>query len=293
MLVETDSLTKRYGKFAALDHCSLQVRAGEVFGLLGPNGAGKTTLLRLLLGYLRPTSGHAVIDGFDCWRSVKRVHERVSYLPGETRLFRQMRGSDVLKFFAAIRGNGMLERSQNLAARLDLDLSRGVAMMSTGMRQKLALAVALSAETPLIVLDEPTSNLDPTVRTQIGALVVEAKAAGRTVLFSSHVLSEVEATCDRVAILRGGMLAHTQTMHELRRKHRIRARLTGPLTPIPTPLASHVHIDPPQNGDISIETDGELAPLFGWLATLPLDEVRIEPSGLQSVYDRFHPPAAA
>lgn len=293
MLVQTNFLTKRYGKFAALDQCSLAVQPGEVFGLLGPNGAGKTTLLRLLLGYLRPTAGQAVIDGLDCWKRAKQVHERVSYLPGETRLFRHMRGSDVLKYFASIRGNGMLGRSRQLAERLDLDLSRGVAWMSTGMRQKLALAVALSAETPLIILDEPTSNLDPTVRSEIGTLVLEAKRAGRAVVFSSHVLSEVEAACDRVAILRAGQLVHTQNIHDLRRKHRIRAKLTGEMTPVPANLKSHVQLVSARGDEVSIETDGELAPLFGWLATLPLDEVRIEPSGLQSVYDRFHPPSAA
>ena len=163
MFVETQSLTKRYGRFAALADCSLGVNSGEIFGLLGPNGAGKTTLLRLLMGYLRPTSGRATIDGLHCWRAAKRVHDRVSYLPGETRLFRNLRGREVLEFFAALRPNGTLARSLQLAERLRLELTRSVALMSTGMRQKLALSIALAAETPLVILDEPTSNLDPTV----------------------------------------------------------------------------------------------------------------------------------
>lgn len=293
MLVETHLLTKRYGKFTALGDCSLGVLPGEVFGLLGPNGAGKTTLLRLLMGYLRPTSGRATIDGLNCWSDSRNVHERVSYLPGETRLFRHMRGREVLEFFAALRKNGTRERSLRLADRLGLDLSRSVALMSTGMRQKLALAIALAAETPLVILDEPTSNLDPTVRSEVGQLVIEARKVGRTVIFSSHVLSEVETTCDRVALLRAGTLVHTQPMHDLRRQHRIRAELTGPIAPVPAALADQIQIHAGSNGDVTIETPSELSSLLGWLSTLPLKEVRIEPIGLQTVYDRFHPPSAA
>lgn len=289
MLVETLFLTKRYGQFAALADCTLSVFPGEVFGLLGPNGAGKTTLLRTLMGFLRPTSGRATIDGLDCWSDSRRVHARVSYLPGETRLYRQMNGREVLRFFARTRNGGMLGRSLQLADRLGLDLSRGVAMMSTGMRQKLALAVALSVESPLLVLDEPTSNLDPTVRAEVGQLVREARRAGRTVLFSSHVLSEVETVCDRVAILRAGRLVHLQPMQDLRRKHRIRAQLQGALTPVPPALNGHVAIHPTNNGHVTIDTDGELAPLFGWLSNQQLTAVRIEPIGLESVYENFHP----
>ena len=191
--------------FTALDDFSFGVRAGEVVGLLGPNGAGKTTLLRLLMGYLRPTSGTAAIDGLDCYRQSFEVHRRVSYLPGEARLFRTMRGRDVIDFFTAVRRDGSRARAVALAGdRFGLDLSRPVSTMSTGMRQKLALAVTLAVDTPLVILDEPTSNLDPTVRADVAALVVEAKQAGRTVIFSSHVISEVEQVCDRAVILRQG-----------------------------------------------------------------------------------------
>ena len=205
MLIETHSLTKRYRDLAALDDCTFGVARGEVFGLLGPNGAGKTTLLRLLLGYLKPASGRALIDGLDCYRQSVRVRRVVSYLPGEARLFRSMRGRQVLKFFAEIRPEGNLQRSIELAERLELELSRRVAYMSTGMRQKLALAATLAADTPLVILDEPTSNLDPTVRGIVLDLVSEARRHGCTVVFSSHVLSEVEAVCDRVAFLRRGV----------------------------------------------------------------------------------------
>jgi ABC-2 type transport system ATP-binding protein len=271
-----------------LDNCSLGVESGEVFGLLGPNGAGKTTLLRLLLALLHPTSGSARIAGLDCFRDSVRVRRSVSYLPGEARLFRQMRGRDVLRFFAEIRPGGNLQRSRQLAERLELDLSRRVAYMSTGMRQKLALATTLAADTALAILDEPTSNLDPTVRGVVLAIVAEAKRAGRTIVFSSHVLSEVEEVCDRVVLLRAGRVVHTQAMSELRRRHRIRATLSGPLPKIPVQFKQQLSITTNGAEDVTIETPGELAPLLGWLSTLPLTEIKIEPVGLRAVYDQYH-----
>ena len=240
MLVETNALTKRFGPIRALTDCSMRAEPGEVLGLLGPNGAGKTTLLRLLLGFLKPSSGWARIDGLDCYRKSVHVHRRVAYLPGEVRLFRNMRGRDLLSFMQRVRPGGNAQRSRLLAARLELDVSRRVPFMSTGMRQKLALAATLAADTPLLILDEPTSNLDPNMRGQVLAMVDEARREGRTVLFSSHVLSEVEQVCDRVIILRDGRLVHTQVMGQLRRRHRIRARINGPVPPLPESLVPTV-----------------------------------------------------
>ena len=208
MLVATDSMTKRYGSFTALERCSLGVHDGEIFGLLGPNGAGKTTLLRLLLGYIVPTAGTARVAGFDCQRESLAVRARTAYLPGEARLFRRMSGHDVLDFFADLRVECRRDKAARVAERLDLDCRRQVARMSTGMRQKLALAVVLATDARLVILDEPTANLDPTARGEVLKLVLEARDAGRTVIFSSHVLSEVEETCDRVVIVRRGSVVH-------------------------------------------------------------------------------------
>jgi ABC-2 type transport system ATP-binding protein len=288
VIIETKALTKRYGPLAALRDCSLAVQQGEVFGLLGPNGAGKTTLLRLLLGYLRPTAGSARIAGLDCERQSVQVRRRVAYLPAEAALFPHMRGEGALRFFAEIRPGGNLARSLALAERLELDLTRKVSLMSTGMKQKLALAATLSADTPIYILDEPTSNLDPTVRGTVLGLVAEARAGGKTVMFSSHVLSEVEQVCDRVVILRAGQLVHTQPMHDLRRQHRIVAQLSGALPAVPTELNGQLSIVRHSDEEAVLETPGELAPLLKWLATLPLADVRIEPIGLKAIYDRYH-----
>jgi ABC-2 type transport system ATP-binding protein len=204
-----------------------------------------------------------------------------------------MKGRDVLGFFAQLRGERQPIRGIQLAERLGLDVSRKVAQMSTGMRQKLALAAVLAVDVPLLILDEPTSNLDPTVRSTVLTLIGEARAAGRTVIFSSHVLSEIERIADRVVILRSGRLVHDQDMQEIRRGHRIRARLTGALPLVPDHLARQVSVSPDADGRVTIDAPGDLAPLLGWLATLPLAEVRIEPIGLQAIYEQFHPAETA
>jgi ABC-2 type transport system ATP-binding protein len=288
VIVETHNLSKQYGQLAALCECSLSIEPGEVFGLLGPNGAGKTTLIRILMGFLRPTAGWARVAGNDCERQSLAVRQAVAYLPADGSLFPSMRGIEALRFFAEIRAGGDLGRSLAIAERLDLDLSRRVSFMSTGMKQKLALAATLAAPTPIYILDEPTANLDPTVRSTVLALVAEAKRSRKTVIFSSHVLSEVEEVCDRVVILRSGRLVHTQAMKQLRTQHRIAAILAGPLPPIPPALQDQVLVIRRTEREIALETPGELAPLLKWLASLPLSDVRIEPVGLRAVYDRFH-----
>lgn len=261
---------------------------GEILGLLGPNGAGKTTLIRLLLGFLKPTHGQASIGGFDCHRESLQVRRITAYLPGEARLFRTMRALGVLEFFANTREGSDWRNYLSVAERLELDLTRRVSQMSTGMRQKLALAATLAANTPLVILDEPTANLDPTVRGAVVAMVLEAKQAGRTIMFSSHVLSEVEEACDRVVILREGTLVHTQNIAELRRTHRIRVTLRGPLNEPPADLATQVSLERHSEREVTIESTNELAGLLAWLAHQPLEEVQIEPIGLRAIYDRFH-----
>lgn len=287
-IVQTSELTKVYGNFTALDRCTLHVEAGEVFGLLGPNGAGKTTLIRLLLGYLKPTQGWAKVNGLDCQSQSVEVRKILSYLPAEAAMFPHMRGKEVLQFFADVRPGGSIKRSLEFAERLELDFSRRVNFMSTGMRQKLALAATLAADTSVYILDEPTANLDPNVRSTVLAMVAEARNRGSTVIFSSHVLSEVEEVCDRVVIVRKGELVCTQVMSQLRMQHRILCKLDGPLPSDALRAMPGVRIVRQNHGEVIFETPGELQPLLGWLATLPLAEVRIEPVGLRAIYDRYH-----
>ncbi|MEM8668500.1 MAG: ABC transporter ATP-binding protein [Planctomycetota bacterium] len=292
-LVQVFQLTKRYGTFEALVNCSLTVGRGEVFGLLGPNGAGKTTLIRTMLGFVQATSGHCVIAGHDSRDDSVGLRQQVAYLPGDARLPRHMRGTGVLQFFAEMHPRGDLSRSREIAERLELDTKRRVGSMSTGMRQKLALSVVLGVQTPVVILDEPTANLDPSVRAEVLRLVMEARGNGRTVLFSSHVLGEIEETCHRVVFLRHGHLVHELAMSELFQRHRITASLPSVESKIDVPpqLHSRVRCESMDEADslrVRIETAGDLAPMLEWIASLSLSQVRIEPLGLRAVYDSVH-----
>lgn len=286
--VQTDRLSKRYGTFMALAPCSLQVGGGEVFGLLGPNGAGKTTLLRTLLGFLSPTSGSASICGFDIATDSIQVRRHVAYLPAEARLPRHMRGASVLRFFAELHPHGSHQRSLQLAQELDLDVRRRVALMSTGMRQKLALCIVLSTLAPVMILDEPTANLDPSVRQSVLNHVQRARSQGRTVIFSSHVLSEIGQVCDRVAFLRRGELVWQQSIAHLQQSNRITMAFDGATPTVPEALQRHVKILESGQHTLVLHCTENLMGLVKWLAELPLSQLRIEPLGLDALYHRIH-----
>jgi ABC-2 type transport system ATP-binding protein len=287
--VQAIGLSKRYGNFAALSDLNLTIAAGQVFGLLGPNGAGKTTFLRTLLGFIFPSGGKAVVMGIDPTVDAVGVKRKVSYLPGDARLPREMRGFGVLRFFAEMQAEGDLDRSLEVAERLELDLRRFVGFMSTGMRQKLAIAAVMGSHAPLLILDEPTANLDPTVRGNVLEMVREARAEGRTVILSSHVMSEIEDVCDSVAFLRHGRLALEQPLDSLKQRHRILGRVEPRQTvEVPVALRSWVESVALDGDRVMIDTTGDLAPLLPWLETLQLKQMRVEAFGLRAVYDAIH-----
>lgn len=286
MLLRTEHLTKNYGRSRALDDLNLSVERGEVFGLLGPNGSGKTTALRLLLGFLRPSGGRAWIDGHDCWRDSVAVRRRVAYLPGELRLYESMTGRQLIHFLSQLRGQSVDVDVDRLARRFDIDLDRPLAQLSSGMKRKVALLQVLVPQTPLVIMDEPTNALDPTMRAELLVQVREARKRGQTVLFSSHILSEVEEVCDRVAILQRGRLVHLQTVSELREGRLIRVRFAGEISSLPS--LDGLHARERRDDWLTLEYTGPLARLLAWLASQPLTDLRIEPLGLQAVYHRYH-----
>ncbi len=287
VMLAAKEIRKHYGLLKALDGCSLQVNKNEVFGLLGPNGAGKTTFIRTLLGFLRPTSGQAWIDGWDCFRESIRVRRSVAYLPAEGELFRSLRGRDALTFFASIHPEGSVERALQIAERFELDLSRKVGYMSTGMRQKLALSVVLANRTPFLILDEPTANLDPTTRATVLQLVREAKQGGRTVLFSSHVLSEIEEVCDRAAIMNSGRVVETVDLHQLRTVHRISGRLRSNHPDFRSNLPKDIELVLQDSHQLVMHVQGPLENVLHWLASQSFEELKMEPIRLRQVYDRM------
>ncbi|MFN7625433.1 MAG: ABC transporter ATP-binding protein [Pirellula sp.] len=285
-LLHVDNLVKRYGEFFALSGCTLSVKPGSIFGLLGPNGAGKTTLIRCLLGYLKPTSGRATIGGVDCIRNSLEVRRSVSYLPAESKLFRLMRGADCLQFFTSVHPRGDRSLANSIAKRLDLDLSRRVAFMSTGMRQKLAICCVMSCPSPLIVLDEPTANLDPTVRSIVLELVREARDRGSTVAFCSHVLSEIEEICDSVAILRSGKVVHSGLLSSIRQTHRLTAKKAAEFDRDDLPEGARVLEWTAEK--MVIDLPGTLDRYVAWMGNRALAEVQVEMVGLRNLYEEHH-----
>jgi ABC-2 type transport system ATP-binding protein len=241
-----------------------------------------------MLGFLRPTLGRATVAGFDCWGQGVEARKRVAYLPGELRLYENMTGRRLIRFLAGLRGDVPGAEVEQLAKRLDIDIDRPLTHMSSGMKRKVALLTVLVPHVPLIVLDEPTNTLDPTMRDELLEQLNQARARGQAVLFSSHVLHEVEAVCDRVGILRRGELVHLQAMAELREGRSVRARLTCP-PPANGPDGTALGPDAvTADGRLDLDYRGPLPLLLEWLAKQSLDELRVEPMGLTPIYRKFH-----
>jgi ABC-2 type transport system ATP-binding protein len=215
-VIRTERLTKAYGSHRGIIEVDLEVEAGEVFGFLGPNGAGKTTTIRTLLDLIRPTSGRAFVFDVETTVDPVSIHRRVGYVPGEFTLYDRLTGGQTLEYFANLRGGVDPAFQASLIERLDLDPSRKFKEYSKGNKQKVGLIAALQHRPELLILDEPTSGLDPLVQQTFFEILREAVADGATVFLSSHILSEVEKSCDRVAIIREGRLAKVDTVDGLR-----------------------------------------------------------------------------
>ncbi|MEZ5378701.1 MAG: ABC transporter ATP-binding protein [Acidimicrobiales bacterium] len=231
--IVTHQLTKRYGDVLAVDALDLEVHRGEVFGFLGPNGAGKSTTIRCLLDLARPTSGRAEILGFDSRTDAIDVHRNVGYLPGDLALYDKLTGGEVLEYLANLRGGVDPAKVVELAKRFDADLSRRCGTYSSGNRQKIGLIQAFMHEPPVVILDEPTTGLDPLVQQSLHELIESVRDEGRTVFLSSHTLSEVERVADRVAIIRHGALVVVSSISELKARavRRLDFEFARPLDP--------------------------------------------------------------
>ena len=223
-VIEIENLTKFYGKFQALDEINFNIEQGEVFGFIGPNGAGKTTTLRILLGLLHKDEGKVQLLGEDPWRDAVKLHRRLAYVPGEVNLWPSLTGGEVIDLIGRLRGGFKTERREELLERFKLDPTKKCSAYSTGNKQKVALIAALVSDVELYIFDEPTLGLDPLMEGVFRQCVNELKHADKTVLLSSHILSEVEALCDRVSIIRDGKIIETGTFTELR--HLTRTSIT-------------------------------------------------------------------
>ena len=230
-VIRAEMLTKFYGPHRGIVDIDLEVQPGEIFGFLGPNGAGKTTTIRILLDLIRPTSGHAFVFGVETSADPPAIHRRVGYLPGEFALFDRLTGGQTIEYFANLRGGVDPLYQADLIARFDLDPSRRFKEYSRGNKQKVGLVIALQHQPELLVLDEPTAGLDPLVQQTFFQLLRETVAEGRTAFLSSHILGEVEKTCDRVAIIREGRLVMVDRVEALRdlSHHQVELRFADPV----------------------------------------------------------------
>ena len=282
--IVTEALSKRYGETLALDALALTVHEGEVYGYLGPNGAGKTTTIRLLLGLHRPTTGRAKLFGIDAWRDPVEAHRRVAYVAGEPFLWPALTGAETLEYLACLHGGTDTAYRDQLVDRFQLDTRKKIRALSKGNRQKVQLVAALATRADLLLLDEPTSGLDPLMEVAFRDCIREAKGRGQTVFLSSHILSEVEALCDRVGILKAGKLVDQGTLAELRHLSRQTVEVTfdGP----PPPLASLVGVTATSAGPNAIryEVSGGVGPLIASLAGQRLVSLTSREPSLEEIF---------
>ncbi len=282
--ITTEGLTKRYGETLALDRLDLEIAQGEVYGYLGPNGAGKTTTLRLLLGLHRPTAGRAKLFGVDAWRDPAAAHRRVAYVAGEPALWPSLTGAETLEFLARVRGGTDGAYRDTLVERFHLDTAKKVRALSKGNRQKVVLIAALASRADLLLLDEPTSGLDPLMEVAFRESVHEAKERGQTILLSSHILSEVEAVCDRVGILRDGRLVDEGTLAELRHlgAQTIEVTFAGPAPELPA--LPDTHVVPAGRNSVLCEVTGSVGPLIAALAEYSLVALTSHEPSLEQIF---------
>ena len=292
--IETTGLTKHYGPLRALESLDIAVREGEVFGFLGPNGAGKSTTIRLLLGFLHPTAGSGRVLGLDTVRDSVAIRRRLGYLPSGIAFYDTLTGEQLLDFLSRLSGRSPVRRA-DLCQRLELSaatLKRLVRDYSRGMRQKLGIVQALQHDPELAILDEPTEGLDPLMQRAFYEILDGLKVDGRTIFFSSHVLSEVERVCDRVAIVRAGRLVALEETAGLlaRRKRNVMLRFTGP----PPRLETVAGITNVEHGDgfLTCRVDGDVRPFLAAIADTVVMDLTIEPAHLEEAFLAFYDEAA-
>ncbi len=281
--IRTEQLSKRYGDTLALDALDLTVAEGEVYGYLGPNGAGKTTTIRLLLGLHRPTSGTAELFGIDCWGDPVSAHRRVAYVAGEPFLWPALTAAETLEFLGRLHGGVDRDYRGVLVKRFQLDTDRKVRALSKGNRQKVQLVAALATRADLLLLDEPTSGLDPLMEMAFRESVGEAKERGQTIFLSSHILSEVEALCDRVGILRAGRLVDQGTLAELRHLGAETVEVTFAGVPDLPPLPG-VKVTPAGPSTLRFEVSGEMGPLLDALAGHHVQTLHSREPSLEEIF---------
>lgn len=288
-VIVLDRLTKRYGKHRGIEDISFSVNEGEIFGFIGPNGAGKSTTIRTLMGLLKPTGGNASIFGLDCGQHAAEIARNVGYLPSENCYYNELRVREMLQYTAELYGMDCRERTAELAERLNLDLSRRIRELSLGNRKKVGIVSALLSSPRLLIMDEPTSGLDPLIQQTFYEILREENRRGMTIFLSSHVLSEVQRLCDRVAILREGKLAGLQSMEELRENGYKKISLTAK-SPIEKDFFSLPGVANLKQADASASFmfSGNTMTIMDRLHRLELEDIFIEEPSLEEIFLHYY-----
>jgi ABC-2 type transport system ATP-binding protein len=288
-VISVSQLVKRFGRVVALDGLDLEVGRGEVHGFLGPNGAGKTTTLRVLLGLLRADAGTVRLLGGDPWHDAVALHRRLAFVPGDVELWPNLTGGEAIDLFARLRGGLDRQRRDALCERFDLDPTKKGRTYSKGNRQKVALISALASDVELLLLDEPTAGLDPLMEAVFQDCIREAKAAGATVLLSSHILAQVEVLADRISIIRQGRIVESGTLEQLRHLHRTTitaevAEATDALAQLPG-----IHHLEAVDGHVRFEVDGDhTEPVMRVLGELGVRSIVAHPPTLEQLLLRHY-----
>jgi ABC-2 type transport system ATP-binding protein len=287
--ISISGLVKTFGRTRALDGLDLVVETGEVHGFLGPNGAGKSTTLRVLLGLLRADAGAVRLLGGDPWRDTADLHRRLAYVPGDVTLWPNLSGGEVIDLLGRLRGGLDERRRAELLERFDLDPKKKGRAYSKGNRQKVALVAALASDVEMLILDEPTSGLDPLMEEVFRECVVDERASGRTVLLSSHILSEVEALCDRVSIIRNGRTVESGSLSDLR--HLTRTSISAELAAPPNGLAgmAGVHDLSVEGNRVRFEVDtAELGDVLAAMTRIGVRTLASQPPTLEELFLRHY-----
>lgn len=285
-VIRTEQLTKSYGEHRGIVDLDLEVADGEIFGFLGPNGAGKTTTMRVLLDLIRPTSGRAEVFGIETTRDPVAIHRRVGYLPGEFDLYDRLTGADTIAYFGRLRGGVDRAYVARLVERLELDPSRRFREYSKGNKQKVGLVVALQHHPDLLILDEPTAGLDPLMQQTFFEIVREAREEGRTVFLSSHIIDEVDRTCDRVAIIRDGRLVQVDRIEAIRRLafHHVELTFGSAVDPAPFAAMDGVDVVEADGASLTMRVSGPIGGVLAAAAPFGLVDVVSREPNLEDVF---------
>lgn len=288
-VIQIEKLTKTFGRNKALQGIDLTVKQGEVHGFIGPNGAGKSTTIRILLGILRKTSGKVTLLEGDPWQDAVKLHRQIAYVPGDVTLWPELSGGEIIDLLGRLHGGLNISRKNQLLKRFQLDPTKKSRTYSKGNRQKVALVAAFSCDADLYLLDEPTSGLDPLMEMVFQECVAELKKAGRTVLLSSHILSEIESLCDRVSIIRQGRIVESGTLSELRHLTRTTVKVETEMEADGLSNLHGIYDMSQENRKYRFSVDSEaLKPIMEFLLPLGIKSLTVEPPKLEELFMRHY-----